>query len=133
MTSITKGTLGVMSELTGSNLNAKVFQAFHQLAALEIAFDADIVYDRDRQRLVIRRALHNVKVATKDAPEESRLIPAHGHGEWPPASYAACVCSDWCGGYQDFRPDRSATSPFSEWQTDLADLPYPKRAVELKI
>ncbi|KIW89064.1 uncharacterized protein Z519_10549 [Cladophialophora bantiana CBS 173.52] len=75
---------GVVSEMVGFNLNVKVFRAFHFLAALEMAFGANNVYDWDRQRQIIRRALQNVKDATRDAPKELQLNPANGFGEWPP-------------------------------------------------
>ncbi|EXJ59589.1 hypothetical protein A1O7_03735 [Cladophialophora yegresii CBS 114405] len=75
---------GVVSEMVGFNLNVKVFRAFHFLAALEMAFGANNVYDWDRQRQIIRRALQTVKEATRDAPKELQLNPANGFGEWPP-------------------------------------------------
>ena len=76
---------GVVSEMVGFNLNVKVFRAFHFLAALEMAFGANNVYDWDRQRQIIRRALQTVKDATRDAPKELQLNPANGFGEWPPS------------------------------------------------
>ncbi|KAJ9638103.1 hypothetical protein H2204_004414 [Knufia peltigerae] len=75
---------GVVSEMIGFNLNVKVFRAFHFLAALEMAFGANTVYDWDRQRQIIRRALQTVKEATRDAPKELQLNPSNGFGEWPP-------------------------------------------------
>nr|KAK5450880.1 hypothetical protein LTR18_000896 [Exophiala xenobiotica] len=75
---------GVVSEMVGFNLNIKVFRAFHFLAALEMAFGANTVYDWDRQRQIIRRALQTVKDATRDAPKELQLNPSNGFGEWPP-------------------------------------------------
>ena len=36
---------GVVSEMAGFNLNVKVFRAFHFLAALEMAFGANNIYD----------------------------------------------------------------------------------------
>ena len=74
----------IVSEMVGFNLNVKVFRAFHFLAALEMAFGANNVYDWDRQRQIIRRALQTVKDATRDAPKELQLNPANGFGEWPP-------------------------------------------------
>ena len=76
----------VVSEMVGFNLNVKVFRAFHFLAALEMAFGANNIYDWDRQRQIIRRALQTVKEATRDAPKELQLNPANGFGEWPPTS-----------------------------------------------
>ena len=89
---------GVVSEITGFNLNIKVFRAFHQLAALEMAFGSDTIHDIDRQRQVIRRALHNVKIATQDAPQELQLNPVNDYGEWPPTSYDTSAYSQVLAG-----------------------------------
>ncbi len=77
----------VVSEMVGFNLNCKIFRAFHTLAALETAFGTNKVYDWDRQRQVIRRALQTVKAATANAPKELQLNPVNDFGEWPPPSY----------------------------------------------
>lgn len=125
---------GVVSELTGFNLNVKVFRAFHFLAALEMAFGTDTVFDWDRQRQIIRRALQNVKDATKDAPKELQLNPVNEFGEWPPPSYDVSAYSHFLNGRQP-PPDSGHVGPGPDNSAHSASLmlPYPKRAVQFEI
>ena len=117
---------GVVSELVGFNLNAKVFRAFHVLAALETTIGADTVYDWDRQRQVIKRALQNVKAATEDAPSELRINLSQDFGEWPPTSYGASAYS-----MQDNGLTPGPLYPASRRGSLV--LPYPRRAVQYEI
>ena len=96
----------VVSEMVGFNLNCKIFRAFHTLAALETAFGTDRVYDWDRQRQVIRRALQSVKAATADAPEELQLNPINDFGEWPPPSYDTSAYSMQDSGFSQYPSSR---------------------------
>jgi hypothetical protein len=116
-----------VSEMVGFNLNAKIFRAFHTLAALETAFGTDTIYDWERQKQVIKRALINVKAATADAPKELQLQPVNDFGEWPPTSYEASAYS-----MQD--PNLGAgTMPYPGSRRGSLVLPYPKRAVQYEI
>ena len=96
----------VVSEMVGFNLNCKIFRAFHTLAALETAFGTDRVYDWDRQRQVIRRALQSVKAATADAPKELQLNPINDFGEWPPPSYDTSAYSMQDSGFSQYPSSR---------------------------
>lgn len=120
---------GVISELAGFNLNVKVFRAFHFLAALEMAFGANTVYDWDRQRQIIRRALQNVKDATRDAPKELQLNPANGFGEWPPTqtdiSAYSHLFNDREGEIEPTPTPGSVRGSFS--------MPHSKRAIQFEI
>jgi hypothetical protein len=116
-----------VSEMVGFNLNAKIFRAFHTLAALETAFGTDTIYDWERQKQVIKRALINVKAATADAPKELQLQPVNDFGEWPPTSYDASAYS-----MQD--PNLgTGTMPYPGSRRGSLVLPYPKRAVQYEI
>ncbi|KIX06806.1 uncharacterized protein Z518_04782 [Rhinocladiella mackenziei CBS 650.93] len=121
---------GVVSEMVGFNLNVKVFRAFHFLAALEMAFGANTVYDWDRQRQIIRRALQNVKDATRDAPKELQLNPANGFGEWPPTQADISAYSHLFHDREGGETDPSATPGSARGSLPL---PYSKRAIQFEI
>ncbi|ETN42400.1 uncharacterized protein HMPREF1541_01554 [Cyphellophora europaea CBS 101466] len=116
-----------VSEMVGFNLNAKVFRAFHTLAALETAFGTDTVYDWERQKQVIKRALVNVKAATADAPKELQLQPINEFGEWPPISYEASAYS-----IQDPNLGPGSLAYPSSRRGSLV-LPFPKQSVQYEI
>jgi hypothetical protein len=117
---------GVVSEIVGFNLNCKVYRAFHLLAAIETAFGADTVYDWDRQKNVIRRAIHAVKAAVADAPKELQLNIANDFGEWPPTSYDASV-------YSMQTPNVTGQYPYPESRRGSITLPFPKRSIQYEI
>jgi len=121
---------GVVSELVGFNLNVKVFRAFHFLAALEMAFGANTVYDWDRQRQIIRRALQNVKEATKNAPKELQLHPSDGFGEWPPTQSDMSAYAQLFNDREGVQPDPLADSLGAHGQYPV---PHSKRAVQFEI
>lgn len=73
---------GIVSELTGFNLNVAVFRSYSSLTSLEMAFGRDELYDWDKQRRVIVRTLRDVKSATDRAPPELQLNPSAA-GIWP--------------------------------------------------
>lgn len=116
-----------VSVMVGFNLNAKIFRAFHTLAALETAFGSDTLFDWERQKQVIKRALLNVKAATDNAPQELRLQTDNDFGEWPPASYDASAYS-----IQDQSGAQGLPAYPSSRRGSLV-LPYPKRAVQYEI
>lgn len=122
---------GVVSELVGFNLNVKVFRAFHFLAALEMAFGANTVYDWDRQRQIIRRALQNVKDATRDAPKELQLNPANGFGEWPPSQTDMSAYSHLFNDRE--RAESDPTSTPTSARASVSVPPYSKRAIQFEI
>ncbi|KAG9783448.1 hypothetical protein ABEF93_004254 [Exophiala dermatitidis] len=122
---------GVVSELVGFNLNVKVFRAFHFLAALEMAFGANTVYDWDRQRQIIRRALQNVKDATRDAPKELQLNPANGFGEWPPSQTDISAYSHLFNGREGTESDTNLTP--GSGRGSLSVPPHSKRAIQFEI
>ncbi|KAI1610089.1 hypothetical protein EDD37DRAFT_639865 [Exophiala viscosa] len=121
---------GVVSELVGFNLNVKVFRAFHFLAALEMAFGANTVYDWDRQRQIIRRALQNVKEATKNAPKELQLHPSDGFGEWPPTQSDMSAYAQLFNDRDGVQSDPVADSLGAHGQYPV---PHSKRTVQFEI
>ena len=116
----------IVSEMVGFNLNSKIFRAFHTLAALETAFGTNTVYDWDRQRRVIMRAIQSVKAATADAPKELQLNPVHDFGEWPPSSYEASAYSLQDGAFGQM-------SQYPSSRRGSLVLPYSKHAVQYEI
>ena len=117
----------IVSELVGFNLNAKIYRAFHVLAAMETAFGTKTVYDWSRQRQVIRHALQSVKAATADAPHELKLVLTDDFGEWPPTSY-----EDSAYAIQDNAYGQGQYSYPASRRGSLV-LPYPKRTVQYEI
>ena len=117
---------GIVSELVGFNLNCKVYRAFHLLAAIETAFGADTVYDWDRQKQVIRKALHAVKAAVDDSPKELKLDITNDFGEWPPSSYDASI-------YSTQGTSLTGQYPYPDARRGSLALPFPKRAVQYEI
>lgn len=122
-----------VSMLTGFNVNARIFRAFHNLTALEMAFGADTVFDWDRQRQMIRRALSSVKAVTEEAPPELRLNPTGEYGEWPPRSVDAAAYSHLLNGRKDPSADAVGLHPANDPRRASLALPYPKRAVQFEI
>lgn len=122
---------GIVSELAGFNLNVKVFRAFHFLAALEMAFGANTVYDWDRQRQFIRRALQNVKDATQNAPKELQLNPANGFGEWPPTQADISAYSHLFNDREGQESEQMATPSTGRGSFSLP--PFSKRAIQFEI
>ncbi len=59
---------GIVPEITGFNLNVRIFRSYSSLTSLEMAFGSNELYDWDRQRRMIVQTLRNVKSATDDAP-----------------------------------------------------------------
>ena len=117
---------GVVSELVGFNLNCKIYRAFHILAAIETAFGTDTVYDWERQKQVIRKALHAVKGSVSDAPKELQLNMSNDFGEWPPQSYDASVYA--------MQDSYSGQYPYPEGRRgSLSNLPFSKRTIQYEI
>ncbi|KIW11621.1 hypothetical protein PV08_10923 [Exophiala spinifera] len=121
---------GVVSEMVGFNLNVKVFRAFHFLAALEMAFGANTVYDWDRQRQIIRRALQTVKEATRDAPKELQLNPSNGFGEWPPTQADISAYSQLFNDREGIETDPSLETASTRGSFSL---PPTKRVIQFEI
>jgi hypothetical protein len=123
---ITSQPPGVVSTLTGFNLNVNVFRAVHALSALEMAFGTDELYDWDRQKNVIRAALSQVKAATVNAPPELQLVPSEGLGSWPPTAESY---THLFNGRQDPYADAVGLPA----PRDDPSAPYPKQAVQYEI
>lgn len=124
---------GSVSLLTGFNVNTRIFLAFHNLAALEMAFGVDAIFDWDRQRQLIRRALTNVKTVTRDAPQELRLTSKNDFGEWPPRPEDMSAYSHLLNGRQDPLADAVGLQGANDPRRLAMGLPYPKRSVQYEI
>jgi hypothetical protein len=64
---------GKISELTGFNLNIKVYLAITPLATLELAYGIDEVFDWNRQKKVLESCLGDVIKTLDHAPQELLL------------------------------------------------------------
>jgi hypothetical protein len=64
---------GVISRLTGFNLNIKVYATVTPLATMELAYGIDSVFDWNRQRRVLEECLQSVKRSLDHAPPELML------------------------------------------------------------
>lgn len=64
---------GVVSQLTGFNINVRVFSSYNSLSALEVAFGSGQVFDWERQRKTIWECLQNAKAAVVNVPQELAL------------------------------------------------------------
>lgn len=119
-----------VSLLKGFNLNVRIFRAYHAMAAIEMAF-GDQVYDWEKQRNLIRRALRDVKHATDDAPQELQLQFVNPEfGEWPPRPNSASQYTHLLNGRRDPNVDQVGLPPPNDPRRNS---PYPKKAVQFEI
>lgn len=65
--------VGIISKLTGFNLNIKVYSTVTPLATMELAYGIDNVFDWSRQKRVLEECLQSVKRSLDHAPPELML------------------------------------------------------------
>jgi hypothetical protein len=73
---------GVVSELTGFNLNIQVYLTCTPLNTMELAYGIDEIFDWNRQKRVLENCLEAVKHALDSAPRELMLKPGSQPGEF---------------------------------------------------
>lgn len=64
---------GVISRLTGFNINIKVFATVTPLATMELAYGIDSVFDWKRQKRVLEQCLQSCKTSLDQIPPELML------------------------------------------------------------
>lgn len=74
--------IGVMSKLTGFNLNTQVYMTCTPLNTIEIAYGIGELFDWNRQKRVLEECLTAVKHVLDNAPAELMLIPGSQRGEF---------------------------------------------------
>jgi hypothetical protein len=65
---------GIVSKLTGFNLNVQVYLSTVNLAKMELAYGIDEIFDWARQKRVLEECLEKCKSALNQAPPELRLL-----------------------------------------------------------
>lgn len=73
---------GLVSEITGFNLNIQIYMTCTPLNTMEIAYGIDEIFDWNRQKRVLENCLHAVNHALDGAPKELMLTPASQSGEF---------------------------------------------------
>lgn len=77
---------GIVSKITGFNLNIRIYLATTPLSTMELAYGIDEVFDWVRQKRVLEECLRNCKHALDQAPRELLLLPGSAPGEFPNAN-----------------------------------------------
>ena len=109
---------GVISKLVGFNANVRVYNTYHALTTMEMAYGIDTVFDWDRQRRVLEQCLHAAKHALQGVPQELMLelsswsrIPPQTHlsaGYYPPTSDGANL-----GPYPQIKSEEATSEPWN--------------------
>src|SRR5450432_327550 len=73
---------GETSEITGFNLNCKIYMTCSALVTMEIAYGIDEIFDWNKQRRVLDDALRAVKRVLEGAPKELSLAPGSQPGQF---------------------------------------------------
>ena len=80
-TQIIEQPAGIVSELAGFNVNARVLVSCNNLTALELAFSANNIFDWERHKTTIFHALEATKSATENIPTVLVLPSGTGQNE----------------------------------------------------
>lgn len=67
---------GVISNITGFNVNVRVYRTLDSLVALENSYAVDMIYDVEKYKRVLRDSMQRVKQVTEHAPAELLVWPA---------------------------------------------------------
>ena len=73
---------GLVSEITGFNLNIQIYMTCTPLNTMEMAYGIDEVFDWNRQKRVLENCLQAVKHALDGSPKELMLTPGSQPGEF---------------------------------------------------
>jgi hypothetical protein len=116
---------GVISKITGFNLNIKVYATVTPLATMELAYGIDSVFDIHRQRRVLEECLQAVKRSLDHASPELLLQTSKSFENQTPAQ------SQYYPPMPDF-PGHRANNPNETTQWQLND-PEARRKLQLEI
>lgn len=75
---------GLISELTGFNLNVQAYLSYTPLSTMELAYGVDEIFDWNKQRRVLEECLRAVKRCLELVPRELMLTPSSQPGEFEP-------------------------------------------------
>ncbi|KAH9208577.1 hypothetical protein DL95DRAFT_395158 [Leptodontidium sp. 2 PMI_412] len=78
---------GVLSKLTGFNLNVRIYKTVTPLSTMEFAYGIDEVFDWNRQKRVLEQCLSNVKQVLEVIPQELMLQPGASPGEFEHSAF----------------------------------------------
>lgn len=67
--------VGVVSLITGFNLNIRVYLSYSSLATAEMAFGVDEVFDWERQQRIFEQSLHRCRTILDSIPEVLKVHP----------------------------------------------------------
>lgn len=73
---------GIISTLTGFNLNCQVYMNVTPISTMELAYGIDNVFDWNKQKKVLEQCLRAVKQVLEHAPPELMLQPGSQPGEF---------------------------------------------------
>jgi hypothetical protein len=74
---------GVVSLITGFNLNVRVYMSYSALATAEMAFGVDEVFDWERQQRIFEQSLHRCRVILDSISEELKVQPRSSRDSGP--------------------------------------------------
>ena len=69
---------GVVSMLTGFNINVRIYLSYSSLATAEMAFGIDEIFDWDRQQRVLQQSLQRCRQILQSIPEVLKVRPKTG-------------------------------------------------------
>ncbi|CZT50772.1 uncharacterized protein RSE6_11819 [Rhynchosporium secalis] len=73
---------GVLSKITGFNINVRIYKTVTPLSTMELAYGIDEVFDWNRQKRVLEECLRNVKQVLEVVPQELMLLPGSSSGDF---------------------------------------------------
>ena len=77
---------GIVSKITGFNLNIAIYKTLTPLTTMELAYGIDEAFDLARQKKILAECLHSAEQVLKDAPPELLLQPGSQPGEFATSS-----------------------------------------------
>jgi hypothetical protein len=69
---------GIVSLITGFNLNVRIYLSYSSLATAEMAFGVDEIFDWDRQQRIFEQSLTRCKQVLESIPDVLRVQPVAG-------------------------------------------------------
>lgn len=91
---------GVVSLITGFNLNVRIFLSYSSLATAEMAFGVDEVFDWDRQQRILEQSLQRCRAVLDSIPD---LLKVHGRPGYEPVQQPKQPYYPPMPEYQDMR------------------------------
>lgn len=69
---------GVLSMLTGFNVNVRIYLSYSSLATAEMAFGIDEIFDWERQQRVFQQSLQRCRQILENMPQQLKVQPKTG-------------------------------------------------------